>query len=150
MSLVPENVLRPAATADLDAVERLLRDSDLPLDGVREQFGPSYAVVEVDGRIVAVEGIERYGEAGLLRSAAVASDYRGQRLGDALTRNRITWAREQGLQELWLLTTTAADYFPRFGFVRTERTSAPEALQQSPEFRDACPASAVAMRLTLS
>jgi N-acetylglutamate synthase-like GNAT family acetyltransferase len=141
--------VRPATAADLDQVKSLLVSNRLPIDGLEEQFGAPYVVADAAGTIVAAEGVERYDDAGLLRSAVVAQEWRGQRLGERLTRERLVWARDQGMREVWLLTTTAADYFPRFGFTRVARDTAPEAIQRSREFREACPASAVAMRLQL-
>jgi amino-acid N-acetyltransferase len=76
--------------------------------------------------------------------------FRGQGLGEALTRDRLSWAETNGLRSVWLLTTTAADYFPRFGFQLATRADAPPLIQASREFVHACPASAVAMRLLLS
>lgn len=141
--------IRAATAGDLDAVEIALRDSDLPLDGLRDQFGDGYAVAESAGRIIGVEGIEIHGRDGLLRSAAVISSWRGKGVGDALTRDRIDWARRRGLRSLYLLTTTAGDYFPRFGFERADRGSAPSAVQASKEFSEACPSSALFMALPL-
>jgi len=142
-------VLRDAVEADLPGVEALLLASDLPLDGLRDQFGDGYAIAEADGMIVGVEGIEVHGPDGLLRSAAVAQDWRGRQVGDALTRDRIDWARRRGLRSLYLLTTTAADWFPRFGFQRADRAAAPEAIRRSREFAEACPATATFMELPL-
>ncbi len=142
--------VRPASVADFDKVAALLRAARLPTDGLEEQFGPAYAVAEENGDIVGAEGIESYGHAGLLRSAVVADAWRGRGVGEALTRDRLAFARGAGLREVWLLTTTASEWFPRFGFERADRNSAPETLQQSREFKEACPASAVAMRLNLS
>ena len=50
---------------------------------------------------------------------------------------------------MYLLTTTAEDYFPRFGFEVIDRSEADERLKESAEFRGACPDSAVCMRLSL-
>ena len=141
--------VRAARPDDMAAVERLLAAAHLPADGLAEQFGPAYAVAELDGAIVGAEGIEQYGDAGLLRSAVVRDDWRGRGVGDLLTRDRLAWAERAGLRELWLLTNTAADYFPRFGFARADRAAAPDAVQASREFAEACCASAIAMRLTL-
>jgi amino-acid N-acetyltransferase len=143
-------IIRGARAEDLAHVARLLTAARLPGDGLEEQFGPAYAVAEVGGAIVGAEGIERYGDSGLLRSAVVAHEWRGRGIGDLLTRDRLAWAEQSGLRELWLLTTTAAEYFPRFGFARADRASAPRAVQASREFAEACPASAVAMRLSLT
>lgn len=141
--------IRPARAEDFAAVCTLLQRAELPLDGLEEQFGENYAIAERQGEIIGVEGIERYGADGLLRSAAVAPEWRGRGVGQALTRERIAWARENRLNALYLLTTTAGSYFPKFGFTATERAMAPEGIRASREFADACPATAAFMRLTL-
>jgi len=142
-------VVRPATAADLGVVKALLSDAQLPLDGLEEQFGDAYAIAECDGSVIGAEGVERHGEVGLLRSAVVHAEWRGRGVGDALTLDRLAWAARQGMTEVWLLTTTASDYFPRFGFERVERASAPGPLQASREFAEACPASATVMRRVL-
>ena len=141
--------VRPASSADLDAVKALLDAAHLPLDGLEEQFGDSYAVAEAGGEIVAAEGIEVYERSGLLRSAVVHPDWRGRGVGDVLTRDRIEWARRAGLDRVFLLTTTAESYFPRFGFARLERAEAPTEIRMSREFTGACPATATLMVLTI-
>ncbi len=142
--------LRPAAPSDLAAVTQLLLAAKLPAEGLDEQFGPAYVIATAGGEVVGAEGIERYGDSGLLRSAVVSDGWRGLGIGEQLTRDRLEWAKRQQLRDLWLLTTTAEGWFTRYGFLPADRSSAPAALQQSREFRDACPASATAMRLVLS
>lgn len=150
MSARPIAIRSATATAtDFEAVKRLLTAADLPIDGLDEQFGEGYAIAESDGIAIGAEGIEVYGDAGLLRSAVVDPAWRGRGVGDALTRDRLAWAAQRGLREVWLLTTTAADYFPRHGFERAERAAAPAPMQKSREFAEACPASAVVMRRTV-
>lgn len=141
--------IRPANADDAPAVEAALRVADLPLDGLHDQFGEAYAVAEADGRLIGVEGIEVHGDSGLLRSAAVHPAWRGKGVGDALTRDRIAWAKRRGLRSLYLLTTTAGDYFPRFGFTAVSRDSAPNEVRHSREFADACPDTALFMSLSL-
>ncbi len=141
--------IRAAAESDLPEVRALLRVAGLPPDGLEEQFGSGYAVALAAGRIVGVTGIEAYGADGLLRSAAVAPEWRGLGIGDALTRDRISWARGAGLRTIYLLTTTAGSYFPRFGFATRSRNSAPPAIRASREFADACPSTALFMSLGL-
>jgi amino-acid N-acetyltransferase len=141
--------IRPATSDDLPAVSRLLQAATLPLDGIEEQWGPGYAVAEEDGRVVAAAGIERYGRFGLLRSVVTAPASRGQGMANALVRNRLAWATTEGLEGVYLLTTTAADYFPRLGFERVERDTLPIEIRDSREFASVCPGSAVAMRLAL-
>jgi amino-acid N-acetyltransferase len=143
-------VLRPAAPGDVEAVRLLLRDARLPLEGVEDQFGDAWTVaVRREGRIVAAAALESYGDSGLLRSVVVVPSLRGLGVGEALTNDRLAWARRHGLRDVWLLTTTAADFFDRFGFVKVDRASAPPALAASTEFAVACPASAACLRLAL-
>src|SRR5262245_14767027 len=49
-----------------------------------------------------------------------------------------------------LLTTSAAEYFPRFGFRTGERNQVPAELQACVEFASACPATATVMHLSLA
>ena len=48
------------------------------------------------------------------------------------------------------LTTTAADYFARLGFVRIDRDAAPPAIRATAQFASLCPASAHVMRRELA
>jgi amino-acid N-acetyltransferase len=54
-------------------------------------------------------------------------------------------AEKAGVDELYLLTTTAEKYFPKFGFTRTTRSAVPDSLKSSAEFRGACPDTAIVM-----
>lgn len=141
--------LRPATASDLQRVRDLLTAASLPLDGLDEQFGPGYVLATDRDQIVGAMGIERYGPYGLLRSAVTRQDWRGRGLGQALTDERIAWARSQQMKALYLLTTTAADFFTRFGFERVERPLVPDEIRRSREFASACPESAVVMVRTL-
>lgn len=147
--------LRPATARDLDAVSALLLAAHLEPNALEAQFGPQFAVAvdSATGDVVGAAGIERYGDGaatvGLLRSAVVDERRRGLGIGAALTADRIDWAERERMTALYLLTQTAADYWPRFGFSRTSRDGAPAPLMSSHEWRHGCPASAVAMRLEL-
>jgi amino-acid N-acetyltransferase len=147
--------VRPATPADLSAVCDLLASAALPTADVGTQFGARYAIAaSTDGRTVGAEGIEVYGRNGsarygLLRSAVVAESWRGRGVGDALTRNRLAWARDEGLEALFLLTTTAASYFRRFGFEEVARAEIPAAVLEASEFTTTCPGSATVMRLVV-
>jgi amino-acid N-acetyltransferase len=133
---------------DLPAVLNLLDRSGLPRDGLAEHF--DIALVARDSaRVVGSAAVERYGDAGLLRSVAVDDHYRGQGLGARLVGAALDQARQEGLQAVYLLTTTAPEYFPRFGFQPVARADVAPAVQQSVEFTGACPASALVMRVEL-
>ena len=136
--------IRRAKDSDLLAVERLLAASDLPTDGVRDNFS-SFVVAEDNGAITGAIGLEKYGSAALLRSAVVSAESRGSGIGRKLVEQLLQRAEEAGVDELYLLTTTAEEYFPRFGFIRTSRAAVPDAVKSSAEFLGACPDTAVVM-----
>jgi amino-acid N-acetyltransferase len=140
-------LLRPARESDRDQVEALLRHADLPTDGVAEYFG-TFIVADDGARIVGVAGLEVHGRDALLRSVAVLPEARRTGLGSALTERALTEARNIGLETVYLLTTTAESFFPRFGFEPIPWSVVPPRVQESREFRGACPSSAVAMRAT--
>jgi N-acetylglutamate synthase and related acetyltransferases len=137
--------LRRAGEGDCEAVASLLRASDLPTEGVAEWL-EEFWVAEHQGEVVGVAGMERYGDGGLLRSVAVAQEWRGTGLGRALVERVLDEGRAAGVREVYLLTTTAEHYFPRLGFACVDREAVPRAVQGSAEFTGACPATAVVMR----
>ena len=136
--------IRLATADDLPGVEGLLVASGLPTDGVAGALG-SFLVAEHDGAIVGVVGVEQCCGYGLLRSTAVDAAWRSRGLGRQLVERAIAGAESQGLQALYLLTTTAERYFPSFGFAVTTRDKVPQAVRDTVEFTSACPASAVVM-----
>ncbi len=137
-----------ARPQDLDGVVALLRASGLPVDGLSDHFGHALVVRE-RGQIVGSAALELYQEGALLRSVAVSPAKQGEGLGSLLIDAAMDLARRRQLAAVYLLTTTADRYFPRFGFERIERSQVPASVQRSVEFTSACPASAVVMRRTL-
>jgi amino-acid N-acetyltransferase len=138
--------LRSAEPADLPAVLALLGGAHLPTAGVEADTLPHFVVAEDGGRIVGAVGLELYGASALLRSAAVEERWQGCGVGRALINRALEVAREREVEDVFLLTTTAEHYFPRFGFACVSRESVKPAVRESVEFREACPASAVVMR----
>lgn len=57
--------------------------SDLPVDGVRENFS-SFVVAEDRGAVTGAIGLEKFGTVALLRSAVVSPDHRGSGVGSRL------------------------------------------------------------------
>jgi protein-tyrosine-phosphatase/N-acetylglutamate synthase-like GNAT family acetyltransferase len=140
--------LRQGVPADYSQVTALLDLLGLPLAGVPSDLS-GFVVAESDGRVVGTAAVEVYGRAGLLRSVAVDPEHQSRGLGAALIDRVLECARASGVEDVFLLTTTADRWFPRHGFAVASRAEVPEALQASAEFRGACPASAVLMRRRL-
>jgi amino-acid N-acetyltransferase len=138
--------LRAAKPADLSTVLGLLTRAGLPTDGVDAGSLADFVIAEAGGTPVGVVGLEVYRESALLRSAAVEEEWRGSGVGRVLIDRALAMSNERGIRDVFLLTTTAEHYFPRFGFACVGRESVPEALQASAEFQGACPSTAVVMR----
>ncbi|MGD2096333.1 MAG: arsenic resistance N-acetyltransferase ArsN2 [Desulfobacterales bacterium] len=96
--------------------------------------------------ISGVVGLEMKGNVGLLRSLAVAETYRRKGLATQLVGKIEEYARTKKLDTLYLLTLTAEDFFSARGYQKTDRKTAPPALQETTEFKSLCPQSAVCMK----
>jgi amino-acid N-acetyltransferase len=140
--------IRMAAPGDFAGVVRLLEVADLPTAGLDRSL-PDFLVAEESGRVVGVVGLEVYGDCALMRSAAVDAGRRGSGLGIDLVESLLRRATMRGVREIYLLTTTAEHFFPRFGFLTIPRGEVAPAVRASEEFRGACPDTAIAMRKVL-
>ena len=144
----PEIVIAAASPGDLDAIKTLLVDAGLPTAGVDDHWR-TFIVARENGRIVGCGGAEAYQVAALIRSVAVAPEYRSKGLGRRLVRQLLDRLASHGLREFYLLTLTAEAYFVRRGFRTIDRDEVPPQLLASRELQDACPDSAVVMRLVM-
>lgn len=131
------------------AVLALLAQHHLPVDGLADHWDTTL-VVRTGGKVVGSAALEVYGEGGLLRSVAVDDAKRGRGFGQVATRAALGLADAMGLPAVYLLTTTADGFFPKFGFATISRADVPASVQQSVEFTSACPASAIVMRKPLA
>lgn len=136
--------ITPAAPADLEGIFDLLDANKLPRTGLEAHVG-STLVAREHGRIVGSAALELYGLAALLRSVAVDARLRGRGLGQALTAAALDLAERRGVRTVYLLTESAAQFFPKFGFRPIERAAVDPAVLESPEFTTACPTSALVM-----
>jgi amino-acid N-acetyltransferase len=140
--------IEPANKSDLTSVLNLLTESRLPQAGLSDHL--TTALVARAGQdVVGSAALEPYGQVALLRSVAVAPAYRGQGLGQRLIQSALELAQQHGFTYLYLLTETAAKFFPKFGFYPIDRSQVPSAVQSSIEFTSLCPDSALAMELRL-
>lgn len=100
--------------------------------------------------MIACVALEVYGSSGFLRSLAVAPSARGEGIAGRLIETIEDVARDLGLEDVYLLTTTVAPFFQRRGYRTVDRRDAPEAVRQSSEFTTTCSASAECLGKPLS
>ncbi|HQR56528.1 MAG TPA: arsenic resistance N-acetyltransferase ArsN2 [Burkholderiaceae bacterium] len=144
--MVVNAALRSAVPDDLGRVVALLEHAGLPAADITPDGLADFMVAHDAAEIIGVAGLERHGEHGLLRSLAVAPDWRGRGLGAALVEAIEAKARALGVRSLLLLTRTAAPLFAARGYEEITRSQAPAAVQASTEFTVLCPASSTCMQ----
>ena len=140
--------ISPATIEETEAIRTLLTKAKLPSEDFVSHLD-HFLTAKQNGALVGAIGLEIYEDAGLLRSLVVDTTCRGQGLGMKLCEQSFTYAQQQGVRKLYLLTTTAADFFPKLGFDIIERNSVPDSIQATEEFASICPSTAVCMAKTL-
>jgi protein-tyrosine-phosphatase/N-acetylglutamate synthase-like GNAT family acetyltransferase len=135
--------------AELPIVEALITASGLPGAVVADHFPSAYVVARRGGAVVGVAALEIHDHVALLRTVAMQPGERGKGTGLALVADRLATAWKSHIDRVFLLTTTAPEFFRRFGFVEVDRALAPASLQTSPEFAALCPSAATCMAVSI-
>jgi amino-acid N-acetyltransferase len=142
--------IAPAAPSEAGEILALLSAVELPHEGVLEYLGGFLVARDAEGRLVGTIGLERHGQVGLLRSAAVAPDTQHAGVGSCLTSSLLERAATDGIEKVVLLTSTARNFFARrFGFSEAAREDFDEPLAASPEWGLPRCSTAVCMSLDL-
>ncbi|HEX6086465.1 MAG TPA: arsenic resistance N-acetyltransferase ArsN2 [Thermoanaerobaculia bacterium] len=140
--------ITPARAGDLEGIKALLVANDLPTAGVDDHW-KTFLIARDGDRMVGCAGAEAYQFAALIRSVAVDPAYRSHGIGRRLVRQLLDRLASRGLREFYLLTTTAEEYFKKRGFKPIDRDEVHPQLLSSRELQDACPSTAVCMRLVM-
>ena len=137
-------IFRFAEHNDLPRVTELLAAVDLPCQDIGEHM-PNFLLIENDGKLSGVVGLEVSGSFALLRSLAVKETERRSGLGKALVDKIISYAQLNNVEKIFLLTTTAEEFFRKRGFAAIEREALPAEIKSTEEFKSICPLSATCM-----
>lgn len=129
----------------LDALRALLTEAGLPTADLAQLPLQHFIGHGPRANPDAVVGLELRGPDALLRSLAVAPAARGRGLGRSLVAAAEQHARAHGVARLYLLTTSAAAFFARLGYVHVAREQAPPAIRTSAQFSELCPSSSAFM-----
>ena len=135
----------PARARDEAGIKATLAACELPYEDLTLAYLQHFWVMRDGPKLAGVVGLEVLGDVALLRSLAVPEAYRGRGIGAQLTDKAEDYARAQGVQTLYLLTTTVPDFFAKRGYQRIDRDAAPAPLQDTAEFKSLCPEGAVCM-----
>ena len=90
-------------------------------------------------------GLEIHGADALLRSLAVTESHRSSGLGAELVSYAEQQATAHGANAVYLLTTTADQFFERRGYIHANRSEAPAGIASTSQFSELCPSSSAFM-----
>lgn len=141
--------IRTPRADDLPALKALLDGSGLPSSDLTEAHLPHFIILGQSGRVAGSVGLEVSGDCALLRSLAVDTMMRGEGYGARLVELIEARARDEGIRTLYLLTTSAGNFFAHQGYERIARENVPEAIRNTTQFAGICPASAVCLSKSL-
>lgn len=133
------------APEEFDSVFDILAESKLDYSDLKQPNIRLFRLIENE-LTIAVGGLEIYGDQALLRSVAVKSELQGKGLGKKIVTKIEDVARQSEIRSLFLLTTTASNFFASIGYQKIDRDDFAEPLKQTAQFAGLCPASAVCMK----
>jgi amino-acid N-acetyltransferase len=131
-----------------EAIIHLLKSEKLPVEDLAGQL-EHFFIAKDNGLVVGAIGLEIYENNGLLRSLVVKKEYRKMKIGSGLINELENFGRKSGLNNFYLLTETAENYFKEKEYEVITRIAAPESIKQSMEYSQVCPSTAVLMKKTL-
>jgi amino-acid N-acetyltransferase len=127
----------------------LLDAANLPTADLTEAHLNYFWALADQQQPIGIIGLEPFAPYGLLRSLVVSPSRRNQGVGTRLVQHAEIMARHMRIVELYLLTSTAQEFFENFDYRPVRRNSAPEAIKHTREFCSLCPASSTLMKKDL-
>lgn len=134
---------------EIGELEHLLKSHQLCFNDVNEQ-GVHLFGVRFKDKLVGYFGYELFDKLALFRSMVVVPEVRNKGYGVLIWRQAKEKLRDEDVNEVYLLTNTAAPFFHKQGFEEVARSSAPEPILATTEFKEFCPADSVCMKINLS
>jgi amino-acid N-acetyltransferase len=123
---------------------QLLQQHKLPVADLDEE---KLLYLLKDGeKAIGTAGLEIFEDCALLRSVSVVKEEQGKGYGKFLNEAIENYAKESGITCMYLLTTTARNFFDKQGYCKINREETPELIKQTAEFTSLCPSSAVVMK----
>ena len=138
-------VIAPFHPHDEVALSVLLQAADLSTEDITPEMLEHFLAAHLGHALVGCVGLEVLEEVGLLRSVAVDEAHRGTGLGKELVAAMEEHAKDAGVRELYLLTTTAEGFFAGLGYRKIPREQAPAAIAGTTQFSELCPSSSCFM-----
>ena len=135
----------PLAVWEREGLVAALRKAGLPADDVTSE-GPLFWRFSTQDDVPAgFGGLEIHGADALMRSVLTLPPMRGRGIGAAIVAGLEIEARVAKCRAVWLLTTSAVEWFEAQGYAIAGRERAPASIRSGAQFSTLCPASATLM-----
>jgi amino-acid N-acetyltransferase len=131
-----------------EELKHLLKSDQLCFNDINEHGIHLYGV-RIKGEQVGYFGYQLFGALALFRSMVVVAVAQNKGYGSLIWQQAKIKLSEEGVKEVYLLTNTAAPFFKKQGFETVARSSAPEPILSTSEFKEFCPENSVCMRIKL-
>jgi amino-acid N-acetyltransferase len=143
--MLQELIITPAKPADRPAVVALLESQQLPTQDLPSRL-ENFILAKENGKVIGSAGLEIYGRYALLRSLAVDASYQNSGIGKTLYKTALELAQSKKVQEVFLITATAAPFFKKAGFTQIKRSDAPAPIAATAQFTTICASTGIVMR----
>jgi amino-acid N-acetyltransferase len=134
-----------ASLEDEPWIRQLLIACGLPQEDLSREHFKHFLVYKEQGLIRGVVGLEIFGQVALLRSLAVNERYRNRGIASQMVAKVEEYGRSLHISKLYLLTTSAEEFFVKRGYQRIDRKLAPAEIRATREFQEICPDSSVCL-----
>ena len=137
----------PASQNSFSAAVELLKKNNLPTEEINP--GTQLFVIEENDSVIGTIAVEYNFDVALLRSLSVCEQKRNSGIGQMLVAFIENYVQKQGVQSIYLLTTTAEGFFLKKGYESVDRNEVPDFIKNTKEFSIICSASSTLMKKEL-
>lgn len=138
----------PASQNSFSSAVALLKNNSLPTEDITA--GTQLFVAEEENNVIGTIAVEYDYSNALLRSLSVAEEKRKAGIGAKLVDFIEHYVRQQGVEAIYILTTTAEAFFLHRGYRVIRREDVPSFIKNTSEFHSVCPSSSTLMVKQLS
>lgn len=130
--------------AERQVAIELLQTHKLPVSDIDDDK-LLYVLFEGE-KAIGTAGLEIFDDCALLRSVSILKEKQRIGYGKIINGEIEKYAKESGINCMYLLTTAAKNFFDKQGYCTIKRDEAPQSVKATAEFKSLCPSSAVVMK----
>jgi N-acetylglutamate synthase-like GNAT family acetyltransferase len=146
----PPLIAIPLAVWEREGLAAALNKAGLPADDIAEPAVHAWRFSFADDIPAGFGALEAHGDDALMRSLVVLPPLRGRGFGKAIVRALEAEAIVLKCGAVYLLTTTAQDFFGTLGYAVVARVDVPPAIRATKQFAALCPDTAAVMARQLA